>query len=304
MPDSISDAGGPHLEQDERPVVETPPPTTADAPFDPRWWGAVTLPVDAVARWQAGPSTLHAQRRAADWRVWQVTEPDAYAVAAQRVRRVDEPPPDGAPQLRFTFAETPDTITVTPELADRPVIVRPEASLTVPPGETVTLYVSSPVWMVLKVEVRRARRGRTRPEPVVLAEIPTYRPSDTWFGPSTRVGELCYSVRTAARLRVSELPLRPHRAVTPVTVENQAATALQLSRVSVPMQYLALHVDRAGRLWSDGVLFTRQPDEDTGVKVTPYVPDGGERLADPRTPQGFGQVLSKTVNRLFKGNHR
>jgi len=306
MPDTSSDAGGPHLERDDERVVETPPPTTPDAPLDPRWWGAVTLSTGQLARWRAGPSTVHAERRTSDWRIWHESEADAYAVVAERARRVPDAPPEGAPTLRFSFAETPDTITVKPVLADRPVIVRPESPLTVPPGERVTLYVSSPVWMALKLEVRRPRRGRSEAtsEPVVLAELPTFRPSDTWFGASTREGELCYAVRTAARLELADLPLRPHRAVTPVTVENQAATPLALSRVSVPMPFLALHVDRAGRLWSDGVLFTREPDDDTSVKVTAFVPDGGERLAPPRSTQGFGQALSRTFSRLLKGDTR
>jgi hypothetical protein len=306
MPDASSDAGGPHLEATERPDVETPPATTPDAPLDPRWWGAVTLGVGALARWRAGPSTVHAERRPSDWRVWHETEPDAYAVAAERVGRVHDPAPERPPSLRFTFAETPDTITVRPMLADRPVVVRPESSLTVPPGERVVLYVSSPAWMALKLEVRRPRRRRNGGQPlaVVLAELPTFRPSDTWFGPSTRIGQLCYSVRTAARLELAALPLRPHRVVTPVTVDNQAATPLELARVSVPMPYLALHVDRVGRLWSDGVLFTREPDDDTTVRVTPFVPQGGERMAEPRNPQNLGQALSKTLGRLLKGDVR
>jgi hypothetical protein len=306
MPDASSDAGGPHLEAAEQPVVETPPATTPDAPLDPRWWGAVTLGIGELARWRAGPSTVHAERRTSDWRVWHATEPDAYAVAAERVLRVRDDAPEGAPTLRFTFAETPDTITVKPLLADRPVVVRPESSLTVPPGERVVLYVSSPAWMALKLEVRRPRRRRSggQPQAVVLAELPTYRPSDTWFGPSTRVGQLCYAVRTAARLELAALPLRPHRVVTPVTVDNQAATPLELARVSVPMPHLALHVDRVGRLWSDGVLFTREPDDDTTVRVTPFVPQGGERLAEPRNPQNLGQALSATLGRLLKGDVR
>jgi hypothetical protein len=306
MPDPSSDAGGPHLERAEQPTVETPPATAPDAPPDPRWWGAVTLGTGEVARWQAGPSTVHAARRPSDWRVWHETEPDAYAVAAERVHRVHDATPETVASLRFSFAETPDTITVRPALADRPVVVRPESSLTVPPGERVVLYVSSPVWMALKLEVRRPRRRRNggAPQAVVLAELPTFRPSDTWFGPSTRVGQLCYAVRTAARLELADLPLRPHRAVTPVTVDNQAATPLELARVSVPMPNLALHVDRHGRLWSDGVLFTREPDDDTTVRVTPYVPQGGERLAEPRSPQNLGQTLSKTFNRLLKGDAR
>jgi len=306
MPDAASDAGGPHLEPEEAPTpVETPPAEAPDAPADPRWWGSVTLAVGGLAHWRAGPSTVLAHRRATDWRLWHDTGEDQYAVVAERPRRLDETPPEGAATARFSFGETPDTITVNPALPDRPVVVRPESSLIVPPGERVTLYASVPAWMVLQVEMRRTRRGRRDkgPEaaPVVLLELPTYRPSDTWFGPSTREGELCFAVRTAARLEVADLPLRPHRVIAPVTVENQGATPLPVTRVAVPMPFLALHVDRAGRLWCDGVQFTQQADGESSVKVVPSAPTGGERLAGPRDTRSFGQALTKTFSRLLRG---
>jgi hypothetical protein len=304
MTDTPSDAGGPHLERVEEPLVESPPPRTDDAPVDPRWWGTVTLDVGRVARWRAGPSTVHVERRPTDWRVWHDTGDDAYAVVAERAHDEEGPPPEAAPTLRLSFTETPDTIVVRPALADRQVVVRPETTLVVPPGERVTLYASTPVWMALKLEVRRPRRGRTAPGPVVLAELPTARPTDTWFGPSKLEGELCYAVRTAARMDAADLPLRPHRAVTPVTIENQADTPMEVARIVVPMPYLALHVDRDGRLWTDGVLLTREPDEDLTTKATPSPPEGGERLAAPRSTTSLGQTLSRTVSRLFRVDAR
>lgn len=306
MSQAPSDAGGPHLQRppDEAPAVDAPPSVPSDEPLDPRWWGSVTLPVGGVARWRAGPSTVVAQRRASDWLVWHETGTDAYAVAAERARRVEEDPPEAAPTARFSFAQTPDTITVSPALADRPVIVRPESPLSIPPGERVTVYASTPVWMALQLQVRRPKRGAKGPSPVVLTELPTFRPTDTWFGPSTREGELCYAVRTAARTAVADLPLRPHRAVTPVTVENQAATPMEITRLEAPLPFLALHVDRSGRLWTDGVSFVREADDDTSVKVAPGAPSGTERLADPRDARSFGQAISKTFSRLLRGEIR
>ena len=306
MSQAPSDAGGPHLERptDETPVVDAPPAEASEKPLDPRWWGSVTLPVGGVARWRAGPSTVVAQRLASDWRIWHETEPDAYAGDAERARRVEDDPPDTAPTARFSFAETPDTITVTPILADRPVIVRPESALSIPPGERVTFYASAPVWMAIELQVRRPKRGSKGPSPIVVAELPSFRPTDTWFGPSTREGELCYAVRTAARTEVADLPLRPHRAVTPVTIENQAATPMEITRIEAPMPFLALHFDRSGRLWTDGVLFTLEADDDTSVKVTPGTPAGGERLAGPRDTRTFGQTISRTFSRLLRGENR
>ena len=305
MSDRPEEAGGPHLETVEAPVVDPMPESIEPASADPRWWGEVSLAFGGVARWRAGPSTVHVERRASDWRVWHATEGDEYVVAAERLAAIADEPPEGAPTRRFSFAESPDTLHVRPRLADRPVIVRPESPLAVPPGETVTLYASTPVWMALQFEVRRSRRRRTsETDLAIVAELPTARPTDTWFGPNTRVGELCYAVRTAARTEVADLPLRPHRAVTALTVVNQADTPLDVTRIEVPMPFLALHVDGSGRLWTDGVRFEREPDEDTTVQPIPFTPDGGERLAEPRTATTLGQTLSRTVSRLFKVDPR
>lgn len=305
MSNAPQEAGGPHLENVEVPIVDPPPEPTSAAPLDPRWWGEVTLTPGGVARWRAGPSTVRAERRRSDWRVWHEGGADAYAVEAERVHAVADGAPEVASTLRFSFAETPDTLHVSPVLADRLVVVRPETPLVVPPGETVTLYASTPVWMAIKFEVRRTRRGRAPASDLtVVAELPSARPTDTWLGPNTREGELCYAVRTAARTEVADLPLRPHRAVTAVTVENRAATPLDLVRVAMPMPFLALHVDPAGRLWTDGVHFVREPDEDTTVDAQPAAPKGGELLAEPRDTPTLGHTLSRTVSRLFKVDTR
>ena len=59
-----------------------------------------------------------------------------------------------------------------------------------------------------------------------------------------------------------------------------------------------------GRLWTDGVLFTREADDDTSVKVTPGSPAGSERLAEPRDTRSFGQTISRTFSRLLRGETR
>jgi hypothetical protein len=300
----MSEEGGPHVEpSEERSVQLAPPGESHSAPV--RWWGAVTLPLGGLAQWRAGPSTVFAERRQHDWRLWHDNRGDPYASEVGAIARVDGDAPERLATFRFTFADTPDTLRVLPALPDRQVVIRPESTLAIPPGERVTLYASTPVWMALQVEVhqRRRRRGRESgdPRPVVLSELPTSRPSDTWFGPSTLEGELAYAVRTAARMRVDELPLRPHRAVIPVTIANHGVDPLWLTRIAVPMPFLALHLDRHGQMWCDAVQFTRESDEDTKLSIDAGVPPGGERLVAPRFSGSLAASLGKTFSRLLRG---
>ena len=299
----------------EAPLDEATGPTPP--PRDPHWWGETVLAVGGVVRAVAGPLTLWARRHPREWAIMTTSGSDGTAGEAERGHEVPEDDvPEDAAVRRFSFSESPPALLLRPVLADRPVVVRPESTLSVPSGERVTLFVSTPVWVTISVgrpsrgRRRRGRKPNTRRdedalEDVLLTEIATHRLSDTWFGPSTLVGELCYASRTAGRLTIDELPIRPHRAVTPVTIDNRAATPLLVQRVLVPVPTLALFADQDGGLWTQGVSLTREADVDQAVarvdSAPPTVARGpAERLAEPRTAALATSVV-RAFSRLFRG---
>lgn len=122
--------------------------------------------------------------------------------------------------------------------------------------------------------------------PVLLKTLPAQRLSDTWFGPNTREGELCYSGRTHARHDPSDLPDRPHRAITPLTIHNRAASPLPIEKISLPVPWLALYGDQAGRLWTQAVTLSRDSETDlASVRIDSREQAEGKaltRLAEPR----------------------
>jgi hypothetical protein len=153
---------------------------------------------------------------------------------------------------RFVHAGESNQVTLLPMLADRPVVIRPRQPVFLLSGQTITLYLSTPVWLKIMVG----------DPPVLLKELPLMRLSDTWFGPNTREGELCYAGRTQARHDPKELPDRPHRAITPLTIQNKAASPLPLEKISLPVPMLALYGDDAGKLWTQAVTLTREGQTD------------------------------------------
>jgi hypothetical protein len=161
-----------------------------------------------------------------------------------------------------------------PRLPDRPVVSRPDTPFYVLAGEEIRLFVSSPVW----VHVLSGERE--------LLEIPIYRPSDTWFGPSTREGEVCYASWTSGRTELAELPRRPHRAVATVRVENHTEKSVLVERLNIPVPYLALYAAADGSLWTQGVTLRMVEDGATAeihiAKEGPPEAPGATRLADPR----------------------
>jgi hypothetical protein len=169
------------------------------------WWGPVALDEQTGGEWQVGPSTLWVFRAARDWRVVQRLPAGSAAVDPmaqrsgitvplddERMHEVLEADGDEFRTHRFGVRRTDETVALRPALADRPVVMRPEHSLSVMPNESVTMYVSTPVWV--RIELTESERQ--------LAEVASHRMSDTWFGASTRAGELCYATRSAGRLRL------------------------------------------------------------------------------------------------------
>ncbi|HEX5340113.1 MAG TPA: hypothetical protein VFX47_04475 [Gammaproteobacteria bacterium] len=219
----------------------------------PVWWGEFILPLQSMGRWHIGPLELWAQHLAGEWRLaWHSGEELMQAATSVELGLPIDRPNTDMQVCRFSFRDTDKPLRLVPALADRPVVVRPETPLFIPSGEEVTLFVSTTLWVTLYV-------GQHTP---LLMEMPSLRPSDTWFGPDTRHGELCYASRTLAQLRMEDVVPRPHRAITPVQIRNHGHDTLLLERLSVPVPLLSLHKNKAGHLWTQSVLLERSRRDD------------------------------------------
>ena len=255
------------------------------------WWGDFELAEGVTGYWRVGPLELWVSNLAHEWRIHYRREDaaldDTLSVAIPAETAADE----HTESLRFGFGKTGTKLNLLPVLADRSVVVKPEVPLYIPSGEEATLYVSTPVWLRLSLESRK------------LLELPSYRPSDTWFGPSTIVGEFCYASSTAGRLSLNELEFRPHRAVTPLCVRNRASDPLLLERVKLPVQYLAVYRSRDDFLWTQKVTLERAEDGDlAGLNISKTVPKevgSTVRLSEPRQRPDKNLVV-RAFSKLFK----
>jgi hypothetical protein len=263
------------------------------------WWGTFALDEEQGGRWTLGPSVLWVYRGRQDWRV--VHRPSSAATTADPLaHHTDVTVPASEAEMDAALAADEDThdtsrysvrrtaghIRVQPVLADRPVVSRPEHPLYVPEGESVTLYLSSALW----VQVAQADEER------VLWEGASHRMSDTWFGASTVQGELCYATRTVGRLRLDRLPRRLHRAVTPLRVQNRAQDALALERVQLPVPHLSLYRTADDRLWTNRVTMRHtKSGPGASVHVTEGPPDmieTAEQVQEPREADRKSLVTS------------
>lgn len=258
------------------------------------WWGARSIPPGRAGIWRIGPLSLWIRRFEHEWRVAYETGDDPMEDRLEIAAPVDDvEPPETATTRRYVADGLTERIVLMPALLDRAVVVRPELPLDVLPEQEVTLYMSTPVFVRLQTDER---------EGTLIDEVPSFRLSDTWFGPNTLTGELCYSSRTHARLNFQNVQFRPGRAVTAVRLRNRGRDRLRLERFNLPVPNLHLFRDAAGRLWTEMVTVERQRDRpDVEVRLQPAPPplaEGAQRLLPPRAPaernvlvRAFGALL-------------
>src|SRR3569832_246626 len=247
------------------------------------WWGGFNLERDEALRWRIGPLTLWLRRRPHEWQLahrrddGEIDHPPLEAgVTESEWSRAAE-----AHNERIDFRETKAAIELVPMLADRPVVTRPKVPIYLSGGEEVTVYVSSPL------RVRSLAGG------VFMQEVATQRPSDTWVGPNTREGELCYASETHCRLSLDELPWRPHRAVTPLLLRNRDRRPLLIERLNLPVGYLSLYANEQGALWTQTVTIKREQGSDVlDVGTASPAEAGAARLVcRPRSEPDKGGVI-------------
>jgi len=163
---------------------------------------------------------------------------------------------------------------LSPRLADRAVVSRPDLVFRLARQQEIIVFVSSPLWLLV------SSGGQA------LLDTPIYRPSDTWFGPPTKEGELCYASRTACNLRLPDCPVRSHRATTAVTVRNLADTELLIDQLKLPVHTLHLFEAADGRIWTQDALMERDSSNElakvSGSTSPPEYALRPKPIAEPR----------------------
>lgn len=170
-------------------------------------------------------------------------------------RYLEQPPAqesEGSSQHRIAMEKMTDRVSLAPQLADRPVIVRPYSPLIIPANNRITLYVSIPIWLCIRFSEK------------ISMSLPTQRLSESWMGSLTGEGELCYGSYTHARLDPELLPKLPYRALTPATIHNQNDRDATLERLSIPAPYLSLYQQQQ-QLVTEPLKITMDSERHRGV---------------------------------------
>lgn len=210
-----------------------------------KWWDTYPFQKDQKVCWKIGPFELKIEFCQHEWIIQYERGHDPLANVCEIHF------PYLAPHLttevrdtyRFGFSTSGNEIMLQPRLADRPVVVRPISPVYILPHSHVTIFLSTALWIDISLKNPDMHLHRT----------PLYRPSDTWFGPLTGDGELCYASQTFGRMRLQDMDIRPHRALTAVHIENLNTEPLYLERIKLPVELLSLYAAEDNTLWTNSV---------------------------------------------------
>ncbi len=192
---------------------------------------------------------------------------------------------------RIAFCHKNSVLSINPKLADRPIVIRPEVPFFIPPEEEITLYFTTPLWLDLQSG-----------ENTTIREIPTFRLSDTWFGPSDQSGEFCYAAKISARLDVNELKMLFHRSITSLVIKNRAADPLFLERIKLPVPNLSLYRGEDGINYTEEIIVEREKNGKTvqialGKRPAKQFPVS-HKLIGPRMTLEHS-FMTRTLNSIF-----
>jgi len=252
------------------------------------WWGEFDLAPREGLSWEVGPLSMRVDHLGRECQIRYRHEGEGLE---DRLRLGTKSEPlsesvdwDGIFRIAGQVHEAPFRLVAL--TADRTVVSKPVDPFFVLPSESIRLFVSTPLWVGVEC-------GQTR-----LCDVPTTRPSDTWVGPTIGPGEAAYANRMHCRQDLSELPFRPHRAISPIAVRNRSRQILSLERVAINLPLLSLFAGSSGRVWTEAIELSLLDDNELESSIASGPPPealAGRDLSPSRRKKdngSFGSALA------------
>ncbi|MCF7818400.1 MAG: DUF432 domain-containing protein [Kiritimatiellales bacterium] len=250
-------------------------------------WNPITIKPDHTLDLCLGPLHLWIHRGKQEWHV--AHEHDAHAEDRFSAAVSADGFVPGKGWVRWMINDDIDEIQLGPRLPDRPLIVRPEMPMCLLPKQSVQFFVGIPMWLSISFGPRHPH----------AAEIPTLPLSNSWFGPVTE-GELCYALKTTAKLHQEDLLPHAHRAGFALEIRNTSDEKLNFERLCLHTQYLNIYRGQK-RLWTNkGRVSYRGEEHWSRIVYTRNAPDfepKAQLLGTAREPLQRG-TLKKTFDNL------
>lgn len=188
-------------------------------------WKPHAVEVGETLFFSLGALRLWIYRGQQEWLI--AHELEAEKRNAPLVEVSDTPRDESREWTRWILDEKVEKVHLRPQLPNRPLIVRPELPMSLMPRKSVQFFIEIPLWVSVSFGSKHEQ----------ATEFPTMILSNSWFG-SFIEGELCYAVKTTAKLSQADLLSEAHMAVFPLEVRNISSVKLNFERLCVRPQYL------------------------------------------------------------------
>ena len=274
-------------------MVANPEELLKMQPSQFKWWGEYEFTLNQSRTWQFGSLLFRLTRHAQEWRM-EYHRPNVQHDDEQGWREILDPEfrlPKPTHTERYMFRKTQNKFQIMPRLADHSVVIRPIEPIYVPAGQKGLLYISTPLWIAGFVEGQK--------EPVF--DIPVIQPKETWFGPDTRTGELCYAADVNGVTDLEPLVRRAFRAVTPIIFHNTSHEQLRFDRMNIPVVALPLFFSEStSRLWTSHIKVIHDTsDRPPRVRIENRTPPRAGEVTYVHPPRSPGGVLFNMFDSFF-----
>jgi hypothetical protein len=125
-----------------------------------------------------------------------------------------------------------DRLVIIPAMPAKPVVLK-NSGMRILPGQSMRFYVKIPVWL-------QFYHTDSVPE-YFLTEYPLFRLSDTWFGEPDE-GEPAFALGNYYQKDLALLDPKPWEAVCPVHIRNHSNLLLEVQRLIIRVENLALGI--------------------------------------------------------------
>ncbi len=202
------------------------------------FWNPVGIDKNQTLHWHIGALRLWIRRTGSELCIYHEETPEETSTL---LCAADQPAPEDATWQRWSVGEESSKLQLKPVMPDRPVVVRPENALAFCKNVEEIFYARIPFRVSILTGEETAEN--------LLWEIPTRTLSNTWFGPDTMRGELCYGMQSSARQSLEGVEPVAHRVICPVMLKNTSDGLFDLKRLCIYTQHLNVYC-YAGKLWT------------------------------------------------------
>lgn len=240
-------------------------------------WGVFEIALDKLYSWKIGDLNVWCRKGTNEIQI-----AHKYSDSTVDNQKSIEPP-EGISWSRWALKKDKIEIQLSPQLPDRPVVVKPESSFRITIGAQAKIYIRVPLWLRINLSTKPSEK---------LLEIPAVVLSNTWFGTFFE-GELCYWISTGARRQIEPDANRPYLAICPIFLTNSSEKDLLVEKICLRVANLSLFSDGI-QLWADETkVLYKGDDEVSHIKASGIPPNeakSAKLISSPRSPRKKGLV--------------